>query len=131
MGVREDGSMLGYVTIGTRNLEKAVAFYSELLELLDAKEIFNLGRLVMFGQEAGGGMLAVCTPFDGEPASSGNGNMVALNAGSREKVDAIHAKALALGATDEGAVGERMPGFYAGYFRDADGNKVAAYVMGA
>jgi catechol 2,3-dioxygenase-like lactoylglutathione lyase family enzyme len=122
--------MVGYVTIGTKDLDKAIAFYTELLGVLGAKEIFNTGRLVMFGREMGDGMLAVCTPFDEQPASPGNGNMVALNAGSKAKVDEIHAKALALGAKDEGAVGDRMPGFYAGYFRDPDGNKLAAFCMG-
>jgi predicted lactoylglutathione lyase len=69
-------------------------------------------------------------PFDGQPATVGNGVMVALEAKDRAQVDRIHALALSLGGTDEGAPGERFPGFYAGYFRDLDGNKLNVYVMG-
>jgi predicted lactoylglutathione lyase len=72
----------------------------------------------------------VTRPFDGKVQQCGNGNMIALSAASKENVDAIHAKALSLGATDEGKPGDRGGGFYAGYFRDLDGNKIAAYCMG-
>ena len=75
-------------------------------------------------------ILAVCTPFDEAPPHRGNGNMVAFPAGSREGVDELHARAVSLGASDEGAPGERMPGFYGGYFRDLDGNKAVFFQMG-
>ena len=55
---------------------------------------------------------------------------VCVYCGSRAGVDKLYAKAISLGATDEGAPGERMPGFYAGYFRDLDGNKLAFFHMG-
>jgi predicted lactoylglutathione lyase len=73
--------------------------------------------------------LSVTKPHNGEPATVGNGVMVALAMNSPEKVDAIHAKALELGATDEGAPGPRGEQFYAGYFRDLDGNKLNAFCM--
>jgi predicted lactoylglutathione lyase len=73
----------------------------------------------------------VLTPFDGKPATVGNGVMVALYVDSRAKVDALHARALELGGSDEGAPGPRGDsGFYAGYFRDLDGNKLNAFTMG-
>jgi len=75
-------------------------------------------------------MVAIIKPFDGKPATVGNGVMVALAAASKAQVDAIHAKALALGGADEGAPGPRGPGFYAGYFRDLDGNKLNAFFLG-
>ncbi|MFO7706223.1 MAG: VOC family protein, partial [Halopseudomonas sp.] len=75
-------------------------------------------------------MLAVCTPYNDEAPSPGNGNMVAIPGGSREGVDKLYHKAIALGATEEGAPGERMPNFYAGYLRDPDGNKLAFFHMG-
>jgi len=106
--------MLAYVTIGTNNKEKAVAFYAELLGELGAKQLFNNERLVFFGTDMTTPMIAVGTPFDGEAATNGNGTMLAIPVGSRENVDKIYAKALALGATDEGAPGERPPGFYGG-----------------
>ena len=116
--------MLAYVTVGTADMEKAKAFYSELFTELGAKLLMDLGRLAAFGTDAGGAMFSVCIPYnEGEP-DPGNGNMVSIAGGSREMVDNLHAKALALGGTDEGAPGERMDGFYGGYFRDPDGNKI-------
>ena len=69
-------------------------------------------------------MLAVCTPYNEEAPSPGNGNMVAIAPGSKEMVDKLYAKALELGGADEGEPGQRMDGFYGGYFRDPDGNKI-------
>ncbi len=69
------------------------------------------------------------TPFDGKPATVGNGMMVALVVDSTEKVDRVHAKALALGGKDEGPAGPRGDGFYAGYFRDLDGNKLYVFCI--
>jgi len=123
--------MIGYVTIGTSDLEKAKAFWSSLLEPLGASVLMDLGRLAFIGQGMDQPpMLAVCTPHNEQAPHSGNGNMLAFPAGSREKVDEFHARALELGASDEGAPGERMPGFYGGYFRDPDGNKAVFFQMG-
>jgi len=122
--------MIGYVTIGTNDLENSKAFWSELLEPLGAKLIMDLGRIAFIGTGGEQPMLAVCTPHDEKPAAHGNGNMLAFAAGSREKVDELHARALKLGATDEGSPGERMPTFYGGYFRDPDGNKAVFFQMG-
>jgi catechol 2,3-dioxygenase-like lactoylglutathione lyase family enzyme len=120
----EDPEMISYVTIGTNDLPRAIDFYGQLLALLGAKETFRSDRGVGWGA-ASGGMLAVLTPYDKQPAAPGNGNMVALAAPTTALVQALYTKALALGATDEGAPGERFPGFYAAYCRDLDGNKLA------
>ncbi|MEM1307772.1 MAG: hypothetical protein AAGG99_09615 [Pseudomonadota bacterium] len=73
-------------------------------------------------------MLMVVTPLDGNAATVGNGTMVALACASKQDVDSVHAAALALGGTCEGAPGPRAPmGFYCGYFRDLDGNKLNAF----
>lgn len=122
--------MLAYVTIGTNNKEKAVAFYTKLLGALGAKELFSNDRLVFFGTGPGAPMIAVGTPYDGEAATHGNGTMLAIPVGSRENVDKICAAALALGASDEGAPGERGAGFYGGYFRDFDQNKITVCHIG-
>lgn len=122
--------MLAYVTIGTNNKEKAVAFYAELLGELGAKKLFNNENLVFFGLDMTTPMIAVGTPFDGQAATNGNGTMLAIPVGSRENVDKIYAMALALGATDEGAPGERAAGFYGGYIRDPDRNKLTICHMG-
>ncbi|MFP8874266.1 MAG: VOC family protein [Myxococcota bacterium] len=121
--------MIGYVTIGTTDMEKAKAFWSELLEPLGAGLLMDLGRIAMIGAP-GQPMLAVCIPHDEKPPAHGNGNMIAFAAGSREKADELYARALKLGGSDEGPPGERMPGFYGGYFRDLDGNKAVFFHMG-
>ena len=115
--------MIAYTTIGTADIESAKAFYVALLEDLGASVLMDMGRLAAIGL-AGGPMLAVCTPYNEEAPSPGNGNMVALAPGSKELVDKLYAKALALGGTDDGEPGQRMDGFYGGYFRDPDGNKI-------
>ncbi len=122
--------MIGYVTIGTADMEQAKQFWTELLEPLDAKLLMDMGRIAFIGSNMGQPMLALCTPYDGAAANPGNGNMLAIPAGSREMVDTLYARAIELGATDEGPSGERMPTFYGGYFRDADGNKAVLYHMG-
>jgi catechol 2,3-dioxygenase-like lactoylglutathione lyase family enzyme len=122
--------MLSYATIGTNDLEKSVPFYTELLGTQGAAKMFDHPRGgTMFGKD-GKPVLAVLTPFDRKAATAGNGAMVALEMPTREAVDAFHAKAIALGATDEGAPGERGPGFYMAYFRDPEGNKFCACRMG-
>ena len=122
--------MIGYVTMGSNDRKKAGAFYDELLGLLGAKRVMEDGDRLILWSNGQGPMLGVIKPFDGNPATVGNGDMVALAVGSRENVDKIHAKALALGGKDEGAVGLRGGNFYAGYFRDLDGNKLVAFHMG-
>ena len=88
------------------------------------------GYFIAWGTSPEGTGLGVSIPFDKRPATVGNGCMVALQASSREQVDRVHAKALALGGTDEGPPGQRSEGFYAAYFRDLDGNKLNACYMG-
>lgn len=123
--------MLGYVTLGTNDLARAVAFYDALLGELGARQVMNDGRIVIWAKE-GSGMLAVCTPHDGKAATVGNGTMVALAGGDPEGVRRIHARARELGASDEGEPGPRgTGGFYGGYFRDLDGNKLCAFCFGS
>jgi predicted lactoylglutathione lyase len=86
---------------------------------------------IAWGAPGGGAGIGLTKPFDGKPATVGNGVMAALQCKDRAQVDAVHALALSLGGKDEGAPGDRGGGFYAGYFRDLDGNKLNAFVMGA
>lgn len=122
--------MIGYVTLGTNDLERAAAFYDELLAELGAKRFMQSDRFIAWGVSPRQPSLGVIKPYNGEAATVGNGNMVALVVDSKEKVDAIYAKAIALGATSEGPNGPRGPTFYAGYFRDLDGNKLNVFCMG-
>ena len=122
--------MVGYTTFGTNDLPRALTFFDALLGEFGAKQMMNNGRVVIYGKEFGNGMFAICTPFNKEKATPGNGVMIALNMETTEAVDKLHAKALALGAQDEGAPGQRGPGFYGAYFRDFDGNKFCGFKMG-
>jgi catechol 2,3-dioxygenase-like lactoylglutathione lyase family enzyme len=127
-GAKKKGNaMIGYITVGTNNLEKAVAFYSELLGLFGAKEGYRSERGVGWSVSPDAPMFCVTRPFDQKGATVGNGSMVALEAANPEQVRAVHAKALALGGKDEGAPGPRGDNFYGAYFRDLDGNKISAY----
>ena len=120
--------MIGYVTIGTSDMERAVAFYDALLAEIGARQLFGMDRIKFYGTGQGA-MLAVCIPYDQKAQAPGNGTMVSIDAGSREKVDKLYEKACALGASDEGEPGERMPIFYGAYVRDLDGNKLCFYEM--
>jgi predicted lactoylglutathione lyase len=123
--------MIGYVTIGTKDIKRAARFYDQLLAELGAKRIMDMERFVAWSNQPSGfpGM-AIAIPYDGKPQTVGNGVMVALAADSKARVDAVYKKALELGGTDEGPPGPRGDGFYAAYFRDLDGNKLNAYFIG-
>ena len=119
--------MIGYVTLGANDIDRAAAFYDALFGELGAKRLIETDRLIGWGASLGEPMVAVIKPYDGKAATVGNGVMVALAVRERAQVDGLHAKALALGAADEGSPGERGPGFYGGYFRDMDGNKLVFF----
>lgn len=120
--------MLSYATIGTNDYEKAVGFYNEVLGCLGAFQLQDRGDFCLWGKEGHDGVLAVCAPFDGQPATVGNGSMFGVQADSEEQVRGVYEKALALGGTDEGPPGLRGDGaVYSAYFRDLDGNKLAVF----
>jgi catechol 2,3-dioxygenase-like lactoylglutathione lyase family enzyme len=127
--------MIGYALLGSNDLERSRAFYDALFGAI------GVGRLMGFsnGGTAWGAswttpMIGIGPPYDGNPATVGNGTMIALVVDERAKVDALHAKAVALGGTDEGAPGVRgeegEQAFYGAYFRDPDGNKLCAFRVG-
>lgn len=122
--------MIGYVTVGTNDLPRAAKFYDALAAEMDTPRMMDFEHFIAWGTPGGGCGIAATKPFDGNPASVGNGVMVAFEARDTDQVDRLYAIALANGGTDEGAPGPRGDGFYAGYFRDPDGNKLNAFVMG-
>jgi catechol 2,3-dioxygenase-like lactoylglutathione lyase family enzyme len=122
--------MIGYVTLGTNDLPRAVRFYDALAAELGVARVMEWDGGIAWGKPDGSGIAAM-TPFDGNPATVGNGVMVALNASDEAQVRRLHEVALAHGGSDEGAPGERGGGFYAAYFRDPDGNKLNAFCMPA
>ena len=122
--------MIGFVTVGTNDMPRASAFFDALFATIGAKRLTDNERFKAWGMAPGTPRVAVVKPYDGSAATAGNGTMVALAMESREQVEAMHAKALSLGAADEGPVGLRGETFYAGYFRDLDGNKFVAFKVG-
>ena len=125
--------MIGYTTLGTNDLDRALPFYDAVVGALGGRRLMTMPDargFTLYGAGRDKPMLAITRPYDGGPANPGNGTMVALAAASREQVDAVYARAIELGGTDEGAPGQRYPGFYAAYFRDLDGNKLNCCYMG-
>jgi catechol 2,3-dioxygenase-like lactoylglutathione lyase family enzyme len=123
-------NMIGYVTLGTNNLPRAAAFYDALLAEIGAKRLMDYGRGYSYGESMDKPTLGIVIPYDTKPATVGNGVMVALGVDSQATVDRVHKKALKLGGTDEGPPGPRGEDFYAGYFRDLDGNKLSVFYAG-
>ena len=121
--------MIAYVTLGTNKFDEAAKFYDELFGLIGAGRILEDDTFIAWGRSMKEPGVSIAKPFDGNPATVGNGVMIAIAVDSPEKVDAFHAKALELGGTDEGPAGPRGEQFYAGYFRDLDGNKLNAFCM--
>lgn len=128
--------MIGYVSLGTNDHARALEFYDALIAELGGKRLTTLPDergFTLYGTKRGEPMLAITRPYDGGTASPGNGTMIALGMESRAQVEVVHARALELGAADEGAPGARGPeamGFYGAYVRDPDGNKLCFYRTG-
>lgn len=127
--------MIGYVTIGTDNLEGARAFYSALLSEIGAKELMRMEHgFTLYGTGFAQPGIALTPPYNGEAAHPGNGNMIAIPLKERAQVDALHAKALALGGSCDGPPGVRgeegPQAFYGAYFRDPEGHKLCAFRVG-
>ena len=118
---------IGFVMVGTYDLEKSSKLYDAILVHLDMKRITVTERYIGYGySEDDGAKFYITKPHNKENANAGNGTMVALAAESKEAVDKFHKTALENGAADEGAPGLRSDGNYYGYVRDYDGNKITA-----
>ncbi len=121
--------MVGYVTVGTRDFDGALAFYDAVFAAVGVSRLWTHGGMAAWARSREDVAFCVTVPFDGHPASVGNGGMIALRVAHHDHVRAMHAKALELGGQDEGAPGPRgSHGFFGAYFRDLDGNKLNAYV---
>lgn len=120
--------MISHVCIGITDFDRAVAFYGPLMA--------QLGHVLKFSDKGWAGwkpkdsdrpLFLIGAPYNGEPATPGNGQMIALLAQNRKTVDACHAVALAHGGACEGPPGLRPhyhPNYYGAYVRDPDGNKL-------
>ncbi|WP_265528581.1 VOC family protein [Sphingomicrobium marinum] len=122
--------MIGYVTLGTNDLEKAAPFYDAIAKELGVGRMMEFDTFIAWGDAKGGPGIGVTKPYDGDPATVGNGVMVALLCKDTSQVKKVYQTALENGGSDEGAPGPRGDdGFYAAYFRDLDGNKLNAFCM--
>jgi catechol 2,3-dioxygenase-like lactoylglutathione lyase family enzyme len=124
-------ALIGYITLGTNDLERARIFYDAVLSEMGVRRLMDFGdRGYGWAASLDKPMLCIFKPYDGRPATVGNGVMAGISADSRETVDRLYNKALELGGTDEGKPGLRAEGgdgFYAAYFRDLDGNKLDVF----
>jgi catechol 2,3-dioxygenase-like lactoylglutathione lyase family enzyme len=121
--------MIGYVTLGTNDRERGARFYDAIAAELGVGRMMENDQFIAWGAPGGGAGIGLTAPYDGNAATVGNGVMVALEAKDRDQVGRLYRIALDNGGTDEGAPGDRGGGFYAGYFRDPDGNKLNAFVI--
>ena len=122
--------MIGYITIGTNDIEKSAAFYDALFESIGVGRFMEEDSFIVWAQSPETPGFSIIKPYDGNPATVGNGVMIALSLENPQQVADFHTKALSLGGSDEGAPDFRGDGsFYIGYFRDLDGNKISAFTM--
>ena len=126
--------LIGYTLVGTNDMQRALAFYDMLFASVGVGRIMELPHLAGWGDSWERPIFGIAIPVDGRPASPGNGTMIALGQRTRDKVRILHAQALRMGGSDEGAPGVRgqegTNAFYAAYVRDLDGNKLCFYCVG-
>ena len=121
--------MIGYVTLGTNDLQRAAKFYDAIAAELKTQRMMEFDTFIAWGKPGGGAGIGLTKPYDGNTATVDNGVMVALEAKDEAQVQRLYDIALANGGSCEGPPGPRGEGFYAGYFRDPDGNKLNAFLM--
>lgn len=119
--------MISVVSFGTNDLEKAKVFYEAIFSEVFGDEYQTQETERSVGWNTGGVSFGVSIPFDGKPATVGNGSMVCINVGSNTNVEIAYNKAISLGGSCEGEPGYRDSGAYCAYFRDLDGNKLLAF----
>ncbi len=126
--------MIGYTMVGTNDLPRAIGFYDAVFKAVGVGQLMAMGKGMAWGPSWSVPMFAVTVPHDEQPATAGNGTMIALTLDTRDKVDALYAAAIAAGGADQGAPGVRgdegPQAFYGAYFRDLDGNKICAFRVG-
>lgn len=122
--------MISYTTVGSNDLEKSKAFYDALFGEIGVGQLWANDTFIGYGASMDQPMFAVCQPHNGEAATTGNGTMISLACPNKETVHKLYDKAIELGGQCEGPAGPRGDtGFYCGYFRDPDGNKLNAFAM--
>lgn len=124
--------MLGYITVGTNDLNASSRFYDNLFKQINVERIMKGSEehgYIVWAKDNESVGFSILQPYNGQSAEPGNGHMAAISATDADQVNAVYNKAIELGGTCEGPPGDRGNGFYAAYFRDLDGNKLNAYCM--
>lgn len=121
--------MIIHICFGTRDLERAGRFYDAITAELGCGRVNQTDTAIYWANPGTGIGFAATLPFDGNPATFGNGVMATIGAKDRDQVDRIHAAAMAGGGSDEGGPGVRANGMYCAYWRDPDGNKMNAVAL--
>ncbi len=119
--------MIGYTMVGVKDMKRAAAFYDQVLGVMGATRQMEYEKFILWNDGADKPSFSICLPYDGNDATIGNGSMIAFPVENEEEVHKVYDCAMKNGATCEGKPGMRSGGYYIGYFRDLDGNKLAAY----
>ena len=118
---------IGYTMIGVNDIARSAQFYDVVLGTIGAKRIMENEKFVLWSDNSGQPSFSICIPFNGNEATIGNGSMIAFALDNNEMVHKIYDCAIKTGASCEGRPGIRNGDYYICYFRDFDGNKLAAY----
>ena len=121
--------MIGFVMVGTNDLDRAIDFYDTILEIINLKRVEKTEIYGSYAPKSNSDAIEfyVTVPHNKENATVGNGTQISFYIDKKETVDLFHSTAINLGAKDEGAPGERYEGEYYSYLRDLDGNKICGY----
>lgn len=126
--------MIGYSLIGTNDINRARAFYDALFGAIGVGKLWDSPRSVAWGVAFDKPAFGISVPHDEQPATVGNGSMLALVQPTRAQVDTLYTRAIELGGQDEGPAGLRGDegdmAFYGAYVRDLDGNKLCFFRVG-
>lgn len=120
-----------HITFGTADLARGMKFYDGIIAEYGGSRAWSKDTAAAWSFPDGGPSVGICYPYDGQPASFGNGTMIATMVKDEDQVRRIHAAALANGGSCEGPPGLRENGFFAAYFRDPDGNKMNCFCVPA
>ena len=123
--------MIGYVMVGTNDLNKSIVYYDALLDLLDLKRVDTSEEYAGYAPKNNPEIIEfyVTKPANGEKANFGNGTQISFITDNKDVVEKFHKLGVDLGGKSEGGPCERPEGskVYYSYVRDLDGNKICAF----
>ena len=120
--------MIGFVMVGTNNLDKATKFYDTLLDVIELERVVTNEKYIGYASKEKSDEIEfyVTNPVNKEKATFGNGTQISFLINSKDLVNSFYNVGIKLGGKDEGAPEIRSGDYYC-YFRDLDGNKICAF----